>query len=813
MARVLVVDDEPSIREILAEFLAGEGHAVCTAESVSEATALLEREELDVVVTDIILPQASGIELLRLLSSRAPSVKVVLITGEPNVATATEAVRLGAFDYLPKPVTQSAISRVVDSAARVKAVEDENTRYRERLEQIVRERTRRIQEYTERLRQVADRTQGFAMCADVADLAPSVLALFADAMAAQGGSFYHVAGDGLDLVASLDEGHQRRRIALPLEDGTILASALERREGRAIRDLGDHPELKRSGWHGYRDGSLLVLPCVDAGGEVYGIVTLHNKSQPPFTEEDLEIGRIVAGHAVEAIRAMELNRRLRASEQKYRELAEHSLMGIFVADEGRVVYANPRALEIAGLDSAAAESVTGRPLLDFVWPEDREWLGREIEGYLRGERRPRRYELRLAGRDGTPVWVEALLTGVEHEGKRRLLGNLLDVTSRRRAEEEKSALQAQFLQAQKMEVIGRLAGGVAHDFNNLLTAFVGYSELALEALASDHKARAHVLEIRQAADRATALTRQLLAFARKQVSEPRIVDLNALISGSKLMAERIIGEDVDLVFEPGPGLWRVQADPVQVDQIVLNLATNARDAMPRGGRLTLTTANVAASDGRARGDAVCLSIRDTGAGMAEDVRARACEPFFTTKDRGTGLGLSTVRDIADRHGARVEIDSAPGRGTCVSIYFPRRDEAAVRGGEAGPEPAAQPKGTETVLLVEDDAAVRRFTREALEAQGYTVLEAANGADAFGVAATEPGEIQLLVCDVVLPGVNGWLVYKALRQRRPALRRLFISGYARDVLTRHGVVEPAQRLLPKPFSIQTLAQKVREALDA
>lgn len=653
MARVLVVDDEPGIRETLTTFLADAQHTASAAETVQQALAVLQSEPLDVVVSDIILPGATGIDLLRAVQRIAPRTKVVLITGEPNYASAAEAVRLGAHDYLPKPVTQAAICRVVDSAARVKAVEDENDHYRERLEEVVEERTRQLREQAESLR---------------------------------------------------------------------------------------------------------------------------------------------------------------ASEQKYRELAELSHTGIFVVRGDRIAYANRRALEIVGLDPSQPALAEGRELLGFIWPEDRGWVAVEIEAFLRGERRPNRLELRVVGPAGSCVWVEALLAVVEHKGQRALLGNILDISARRRAQEENARLQAQFLQAQKMEVVGRLAGGVAHDFNNLLTAFVGCSEFALQLLEPEHPARPHVGEIRRAADRAAALTQQLLAFSRKRVSDPRPVDLNSLLEQSRRMTARLLGEDIELVVEPGPRLWPIRADPTQVDQIILNLATNARDAMPSGGRLTLTTANVPAAQSSGHHDTVRLSVRDTGAGMSAEVRAQALEPFFTTKDRGTGLGLSTVRDIVERHGAHLEIDSSLGSGTCVSVSFPRLPAAELRDAAAIPE-GAPPGGNETLLLVEDDAAVRRVTSRSLESLGYAVLQAASGAEAFAISATTPGEIQLLLSDVVLPGMDGLRVYEALRRTRPKLRQLFISGYAGDVLASRGIVEREVRLLEKPFSLQSLAAAVRQALDA
>ena len=533
--------------------------------------------------------------------------------------------------------------------------------------------------------------------------------------------------------------------------------------------------------------SINAAPLTSASGEVEAVVA---------TLEDIT-ERVLAERA------------LQESERRAANLIEASPMGVHMYDlqsDGRLVFvgSNPAADRLLGVDNSQFVGKTIEeafpPLRDTEVPEryrraaanGESWVTQQVD-YRDG---------RIAG----AFEVYAFQTKPES-----MAAFFLDITPRLRAEQENAQLQAQFLQAQKMEVIGRLAGGVAHDFNNLLTAFVGYSEFALQILAPDHPARPHLQEIRRAADRATALTHQLLAFARKRGSEPRMVDLNALIEQSARMAGRIIGEDVELRLEPGPGLWPVRADPNQVDQIVLNLVTNARDAMPEGGRLTLATTNVKAGSAT-DADSVRLSVHDTGVGMPDEVRARALEPFFTTKELGTGLGLSTVRDIAERHGARLAIETSLGRGSCVSVFFPRAEEAPVRAAAAVRAPGALAAGSETILLVEDDAAVRRVARECLEARGYTVLEAANGPEAFGVAATTPGEIDLLLSDVVLPGINGWQVYQALRESRPALKQLFISGYAREALAWHGVSQKDLRLLQKPFTIQALSQEVREALD-
>jgi PAS domain S-box-containing protein len=812
MARVLIVDDELSIRETLGEFLVDAGHQVARAQTVAAAKEILAQGAWDVVVTDIVMPQVSGLELLRELHGQAPRVKVILITGEPSIENAAEGLRHGAFDFLPKPVRQHAITHAVSAAAHVKALEDENLLYQHQLERLVEERTRQIRDYTERLHHIAEHTKGLAQCHDVRELAPRVLALFSQNMDADGGSFYLVSSQGLDLLCSLDPAHQPRHIPLPPRPGSVLASVLERRQGFVVREILQEG-LDRSGWSGYRDGSLLALPCIDAAGAVQGIVTLHNKRQPPFGEEDLEIGRIIAAHSVEAIRAIELNRMLRVSERRYKQISERSLVGIYVTQGDRLVYVNPRLAGILGYSPDEASGLIGQSHLQLLHPDDRpRILGtRELAGH--GEQSPEQLELRFLHRDGQTLWAEVLLSIFEHEGLPAVMGNVIDITERRRVEDEKAQVEAQLVQSQKMEAIGRLAGGIAHDFNNLLTAILGYAEMILESLGREHPLFQDASEILHAAERAATLTRQLLAFSRKQIIAPRTLDLNQALVASQRMLARLIGEDVKLAYHPAEDLWPIRADPGQIDQILVNLATNAREAMPAGGQFLIRTENVTAArpDGGGTADYVRFSASDSGEGMDPDTRQRIFEPFFSTKANGTGLGLATVYGIMQQHEGFIEVESERGRGTTFRLLFPR-----AQGKVSEPQTETRPKqsvsGTETVLLVEDDPTVRSLVQRLLTELGYDVLVASDGLQACALARKHEGMIHLLLTDVVMPGMNGRELYRQLLTERPQLRALFVSGYTDEVIARHGVLEAQALLLQKPFSQATLAASVRAAID-
>ncbi|HEX7627218.1 MAG TPA: ATP-binding protein, partial [Gaiellaceae bacterium] len=367
-------------------------------------------------------------------------------------------------------------------------------------------------------------------------------------------------------------------------------------------------------------------------------------------------------------------------------------------------------------------------------------------------------------------------------------------------------LEVQLRQAQKMEAVGRLAGGIAHDFNNLLTAIAGYSEFLI-AGHDDSRLRRHAEEIKKAAARAAALTGQLLAFSRRQVLQPRVLDLNAVVSDMDMMLRRLIGEDVELLTMLEPSLASIQADPTQLEQVIVNLAVNARDAMSNGGSVTIETANVDTDEG----GFVELRLTDTGIGMTESERQQLFDPFFTTKEGGTGLGLATVYGIVQQSGGTIEVDSSPGMGSSFRILFPRVDEPAEV--PVAPALSAPPQpGNETVLLVEDETVVRQLVAEILEMSGYTVLQAADGPSALELLRRQTGGVGLLVTDVVMPGMSGPEVAQAVTSMRPGTQVLYMSGYTDSAIGHHGVLEPGIAFLQKPFSADDLTRKVRALLD-
>ncbi len=431
-------------------------------------------------------------------------------------------------------------------------------------------------------------------------------------------------------------------------------------------------------------------------------------------------------------------------------------------------------------------------------------------------------------RDGASVYDRIVRVGeasyhqsmhlVPETGSIRIYGT--DITARQRAEEAHRALEEQFRAAQRMESIGSLAGGVAHDFNNMLSVILSYTAFAVDELREGDPLRDDLLEVLKAGERAAALTRQLLAFSRKQVLQPEWLDLNLIVTEVEKMLRRIVGEDIDLVMVLAADLGVVRADPGQIEQVIMNLVVNSRDAMPAGGKLTIETQNVVLDEeyagrnlGVAPGPHIRLSVTDTGGGMDEQTRARIFEPFFTTKEKGkgTGLGLSTVYGIVQQSGGNIAVSSVRGHGTTFTVNLPRAMSATAGGPRASTLPPSG-RGTETILVVEDEDALLRLARRSLEAAGYSVLTAAAGEDALRLSAAHAGEIHLLLTDIVMPRLSGRAVALALVKTRPTLKVLYMSGYTDDAIFHHGVLDPGTHFIGKPFTVSDLTRKAREVLD-
>ncbi len=507
------------------------------------------------------------------------------------------------------------------------------------------------------------------------------------------------------------------------------------------------------------------------------------------------------------------------SEKRFRDIAEYALEWIWeVNAEGQYTYASQVVEKILGY---SPEEILQKHFYDLFHPDDKESLKKAGFAAFDTKQPFREFINRNVHKNGQIVWLST--NGIPMlDDKGSLLGYRgadTDITDRKRAEEENAALQDQLRQSQKVEAIGQLAGGIAHDFNNLLTVIQGNSQLSLMDLQEGDPLKANIEEIQEAAKRAADLTRQLLAFSRKQILEMRVLDLNQVLQRLDKMLRRVIGEDIHLTMFLPESIWKVKADPGQIEQVIINLAVNARDAMPEGGKLTIETANVELDEEYAKrhiavqpGRYVMLSMSDTGVGMTPEVRERIFEPFFTTKEKGkgTGLGLSTVYGIVKQSGGNVWVYSEPGQGTTFKIYLPQVDEPLEELREEVVKEIS--RGHETILLVEDEDVVRKLAVRVLKRQGYKVLEAPDGGKAFMLCEAYKEPIHLILTDVVMPGMSGRKLVDRLKVIHPEIKVLYMSGYTDNAILHHGILEPGTNFIQKPFTIDGLARKVREALD-
>jgi PAS domain S-box-containing protein len=565
------------------------------------------------------------------------------------------------------------------------------------------------------------------------------------------------------------------------------------------RNLAEPPSLlERSGvWqHRRKDGTVFDVEIVSH--------TIDFDGRPARL--------VLAKDVTEQLRAEQA---LQESEARFRQMAE-TVRGVFwmtAPDDRQVLYISPSYESVWG---RSCQSLRDDPdsYLDGIHPEDR---ARVEDANLRQRQGAETAETyRVVRPDGTVRWVRDRAFPIRDEQGRvsRITGEAEDIT-------ESKELEERLRQSQKMEAVGQLAGGIAHDFNNLLTAIIGYGELLAKRIGDQPRARRDIDEIHKAATRAASLTKQLLAFSRKQVLQPKVLDLNAVVEDVKRMLQRLIGEDVQLVTALAHSLSLVKADPGQLEQVMLNLAVNARDAMPHGGRLVFQTADVDWCEEEVSGTGgatavqryVMLAVADSGCGMDAETRARIFEPFFTTKPqgKGTGLGLATVYGIVQQSGGHVRVHSELGRGTTFRIYLPQAgDDGAGAAADAAAD--AAPKGSETVLLVEDDRAVRELAREVLEESGYQVFAARDGEEAIALCANGRA-IDLLITDIVMPGMSGRAVAAAVRELRPGTRVICMSGYTEHADLEDGLLEGAMTFMQKPFSADSMIRAVRTALDA
>lgn len=758
IARVLIVEDDPGIAELERGRLEEAGYEAVVRATAEEALQEVGRGEVDLVLLDYRLPgDMDGLAFYARVKSAGYDLPVILVTGFSNEATVIQALRVGVRDFVTKSMEY--LDYLPEAVARV-------------LRQVGTER--RLAESEARLAGIIESAQDAVIVVEddrrVSLFNPAAERMFdCPADRARGRRITELIPD--ELVASSDR-----------ESGDVSLTARLRTGSRGVRADGTEFPLEAT-----------VSPGRVAGRKFYTVV----------------VRDITERKRAEAA--------LRAAEARLEHVVSSSPAVLFAlridGGEFRAIdWMSPNVETMLGY--RVEETLGAHWWLSNIHSADRD----AVVDQFRAEIVSREFsaaEYRFRHKNGQYRWIRGetrlLRDGAGHPSE--VIGSLSDITDRRRLEE-------QLRQAQKMEAIGTLAGGVAHDFNNLLTIINGYSDLLLSGLAPGNPMGELLVEISKAGERAGSLTRQLLAFSRQQVLDPKVLDLNAVVVDTEKMLRRLIGSDVILTAALAPALAPVKADPGQLEQVLMNLCVNARDAMPRGGRLTVETRNVTLDEGHTAthhgvrpGEYVLLAVSDTGIGMDAQTKARIFEPFFTTKGpgKGTGLGLAVVHGIVTQSGGHLGVYSEVGRGTAFKIYLPAVKER-LSADKSYPRLRTMPRGTETVLLVEDEDAVRALARHVLRSCGYTVLEAVDGEEAVRVAGEHPGSIDVLVSDVVMPHLGGRELAERLSAMKPGLKVLFLSGYTDDAIVRHGVLEANYAYLQKPFSPTALAHKVREALD-
>ncbi len=827
MATILIVDDVASNRRALGALLGDRGHRLLEAADGRAGLAAVRAERPDLVITDVLMPVVNGYELVRQLrlDPLTAAIPVLFYTAPYGEREARAHARANGVPYvLTKPPLPDEVLTIVDLVLAGGAGA------------------------------VTDGTPDTALQTDQLRLLGDQLSETTEDLRLANARLRALINIGLDFASMRDSAHRLRRAALAVHDlfgASYVTIGILGRDGR-LRSLmwsdgdaepwiaaGDHPPgifntviTERRATRGrviagepathvfparHPEVADFLIAPIASPACVYGWLCLVGNEERAFTAEEEQQVLALAGYVGriyelehEIAERLEVESALRQSESLNRNLLEHLPHRIVVKDRQSIVrfcntnYARDLGLGVEDMIGKDASAFYPAHLAETYSGHDRQVMD---SGVLQHTEEP--YEVQ-----GEKRWMRTIRVPYR-DSQGQVTGVLVvfeDVTERR-------LMEQQFQQAQKMEAMGQLAGGIAHDFNNLLTAILGYCGLLLEDLTPGGPHARDVGEIQKAGVRAAELTRQLLAFSRKEIIAPASLDLNAVVTEMRAMLDRLIRENVRIVVGLMPDLGLVTADRGQVEQIVINLAVNARDAMPDGGTLGIETANVDLDEHYARthptvtpGPHVCLTITDTGSGMTPEVSARIFEPFFTTKTRGrgTGLGLASVQGTLARCGGSIAVYSEVGNGSAFKVYFPR---AAATAMAPAPVPAVVPllAGSETVLVVEDADGLRELIRLLLKRQGYTVLAAANADEARGLFAEHPA-IAVLLTDVVMPGASGPELTRELVAGRPSLKVIYMSGYTEDTIAQHGVLLPGIAFLAKPFTAETLCRKIRSVLD-
>ena len=839
-SKILIVDDDPQSRQLYNSLLTPFGHQILEARDGREGLELAKREMPDLIVSDILMPTMNGYEFVTAVRKTPPLENVPVIFHSASFLD-REARALGAACgvslYILKPCDPEKILEIVHNALGLSyqlpsrpspQVEQETIPL---LLDAFFEKGKQLDASSIRLSSLLELAMNFAGPCSVNDVLSQAAGAARKILGANYAAVGLVRDNGAHLqsfaLSGLEPGIVAKIDAASFAGEVFKEIVRVRKPHRAFSPFGEPPGLSFPACHPSIRSFLGAPLAIE--GRIYGWIYVAEKlASLAFDEQDEKVLTALAAQTALACEnaqrywtiqehaaklETEIAERKRA-EERFRMLVETAPTGIIIADKkGRILEANAHTFQMFGYER---NELIGQPVETLLSQALRSTHEKHRDSYgANPHARPMGVGMDLFARrkDGTEFPVEISLGPLVTQGETLVSAAIVDITARKKMEE-------QLRLSQRMEAIGRLAGGVAHDFNNLITVILGCCDALSCELPPDHPASRKVEMVRKAGASAADLTRQLLAFGRKQILQPKVIEPKEIVNGVASILGRLIGADINLHVSVDPAVGCVNADPGQVEQILVNLAANARDAMPNGGRLTIEVSNAELDENYQKqhppaipGPYVMIAVTDTGCGMDRKTQAQIFDPFFTTKEfgRGTGLGLATVYGIVKQSGGYIWVYSELGKGTVFKVYLPLVEREMPKDVHGDPDGAPQ-RGTETILLAEDSESLREMAREYLESIGYTVIEAASGTEALQRSSEFAGAIHVLLTDVVMPEMNGRELADQIVQKRPGIKVLFTSGYTDDAIVRHGVLEPGIAFIQKPYRPRALARKIREVLD-
>jgi len=823
---ILVIDDEEAIRLIMADFLQNDKYDVITAEDGKIGIEKFEKHHPDILFIDLKMPIINGLQVIEHVSKKSPETPLIVVSGACDITEAIEAVRKGAWDYILKPVLEfSVLNHSIDRAMeRVKLI-NEKTAYQKNLEKEVKVRTSDLLKINKELiKEVESHKITSEALGESQNNLESILKTIPDIV-------YRLDANGKIIFIS----EATRRYGYDPEEliGLNILDLVHREDrDKAIYRLNDRRTGDRS-THGleirlfYRDHKHRTLKVVGDRVEQEPVFFVHAEGiygqSPPTSESFLG----TQGIARDITEYKQYEHKIRESEERLKLALRGADLGLWDWNlETGDIYYDKRSRLILGYDDEEFDQL--RPInISILHPDDQEKVKKALNDHLAGRSPVYELEVRMLCQDGEWKWILDRGTVVQHDKNKRPLrmaGTYLDITAKKNYELETETLERQLAQAQKMESIGTLAGGVAHDFNNILTVISGHAELAL--LKNDlDSVKKDLSAILTSTNRATELTRQLLAFSRKQVIKAVVLDFNKVIDTLKNMLYRLIGENISIETSLTENIPNIEADAGQLEQVIMNLVINARDAIneksaeDNNRKISISTSEidldeefVSGNPGSDKGKHLLISVTDTGTGMDEEMVTKIFEPFFTTKsaEKGTGLGLSTVYGIVRQNKGFIKVESEKGKGSVFNVYWPvSRKKASKKQTEK--ITATKLKGKETILLVEDELNVREFACSVLKDFGYNVYPAENGEMALQIIKKIKDELDLVVTDMIMPIMSGDQLVRKIRDIKSDINVLYISGYSDEQLMEDNDSEETLSYLPKPFSVHGLLQKVKEAI--